>query len=77
MKKISSFIALTLFAITIAFTSCKKDYTCECTTTVGSSSTTQTTTITDIRSDAKAECNDKDQSTTVGGITTTVDCDIK
>jgi len=33
-----------LFAVlcTFAFTSCKKDYTCTCTTTIGNSSTTKT-----------------------------------
>jgi hypothetical protein len=51
--------------------SCKKDWTCTCTSSIGGSSST---TITDkTKSDAKAACDGGDVS--AGGIT--VDCELK
>ncbi len=61
MKKL---ILPALFLGAIAFTSCKKDYTCDCKingTTVG------TTVINDTKSNAKDKCDEGDQ--TILGIT--------
>lgn len=66
MKKVILFGAFAL--LTLA--SCKKDWTCTCTSSVGSSSTT----IQDMtKSDAKADCNGGD-GVILG---TTVDCEIQ
>ncbi|MCG8576274.1 MAG: hypothetical protein MI810_15400 [Flavobacteriales bacterium] len=75
MKRIilSSFIALGV----LAFTSCKKDYTCECTTTTAGVSATASTTITDTKKNATESCDAGDATTTVGGITATTECEIK
>lgn len=67
MKKITSVAAIALLAL--SFTSCKKDYTCECSidgTVIGS------TTINATKSDAKTAC---EQNATAGG--TSVSCVIK
>lgn len=67
MKKIAPIAAIALFAV--AFTSCKKEYTCECSidgTVVGS------TTIKDTKKKAKDACN---QTSSFGGIT--AKCEIK
>ena len=53
--------------------SCKKDYTCECTTTSGNSSITGTSTVNATKKDAKTAC--ENGSTTNGSYTTT--CKIK
>lgn len=50
-----------LFCITLAFTSCKKEFTCACTVTVdvplfGSVSTSENTTIKDTKKKAKSAC---------------------
>jgi hypothetical protein len=55
-----------------ALTSCKKDWTCECTTTGNGSSVSASTTVTATKKDAEAACN---SSVTSGGYTTT--CAIK
>ncbi len=69
MKKI---IFLGAFAL-LALASCKKDYTCKCTSTDGSNTYTSSSTITDHRSDAKAECDAKD--TSAG--TASINCEIE
>jgi len=66
----------------MAMTSCKKNYTCECTTTYtgGGGSTTPfvgSTTINDTKSKAEDACNSMDQTSTAGSITSTTDCKIK
>ncbi len=67
MKKIILLSGLGLFTLA----SCKKDWTCTCTSSIGGSSST---TITDkTKSDAKAACDGGDVS--AGGIT--VDCELK
>lgn len=67
MKKILVFGILGLFI----FASCKKDWTCTCTSSIGGSSSS---TITDkTKSDAKAECDGGDAS--AGGIT--IDCELQ
>lgn len=60
--KLISAAALLLFAAT--FTSCKKDYTCTCTTVVASVSATQTHAVDDATyTDAKKDCkNYEDQA---------------
>ena len=56
-----------------SFTSCKKNYTCTCTTVVGTSSTTETHSINDAYpNDAKNTCNnyqDQANNTLPGGTT--------
>lgn len=84
MKKIS-FIAAALIAFSIS--SCKKDYTCECTQTVTDSSGDVTTdpmyntTYRDMKkSNAKSHCQDSKEVRVDadGGTTTTVyDCKLK
>jgi hypothetical protein len=77
MKKVFVFAALTLAVF--SFSSCKKDYTCSCTsaingTTVG---TPTSMTINDTKSNAKTSCEDGSSSQTTGGITQTVTCTIQ
>lgn len=64
MKKITLVAAVTLLAV--SFTSCKKDYTCECTysnTALNSSSTIKTT-----KKDAEEKCKTlNDAASPVGG----------
>jgi len=76
MKKLISILTLLL---TVAFTSCKKDYTCECTTTIdGSQQSVETSTITDTKSDAEAECNEMDmEDKTLLGADRKRECEIK
>jgi hypothetical protein len=71
MKKVMLAVATIAF---LGLTSCKKDYTCACTTTDSSSSTsvTQSTTVNGTKKDAKAAC---EKTQTVATITTT--CVIK
>ena len=69
MKKIIGITALAF----ITLVSCKKDYSCECTTTISGVSQSDTYTITDHYSDAEAKCNNGDMSTS--GSTTECDLD--
>jgi hypothetical protein len=69
MKKV---LFLGAFAA-LGLASCKKDYTCECTTTGMGTSITQTTTINATKKDATTAC--ENGSSSVSGITTT--CKIK
>ncbi len=72
MKKIFGFLVVSAFVF--GATSCKKDYTCECVTTIGSVQTTTTHVIKDSkRKDAKKEC-DKGDTKILG---TTVECSLK
>ncbi len=73
MKKIAPIAALALLAV--SFTSCKKDYTCECKSTYNGVTTTTSGSSTGKmkKSDAEAACNKGDY--TLNGIT--VDCNIK
>ena len=61
----------------LALASCKKDYTCECTSTAAGVSSTASTTINDTKKNAEAECDEGDASATAGGITSTVECTLK
>ncbi|HTN18604.1 MAG TPA: hypothetical protein VL092_13020 [Chitinophagaceae bacterium] len=58
----------------ISLTSCKKDYTCECTVSgLGSTSTT----IKDTKKKAKDACEKMSSSVSMGGTTITSSCAIK
>jgi hypothetical protein len=69
MKKV---LFLGAFAV-LGLASCKKDYTCSCTTTGSGTSITQTSTINATKKDATTSC--ENGSSSVAGITTT--CTIK
>jgi len=57
MKQRRLLVMIALIGAT-AFTSCKKNYTCTCTTVVGTASTTETHSISDeYRNDAQNTCN--------------------
>ena len=60
MKKVFAIVALA----TLGLASCKKDYTCACTTKDGDGDTISSSseTITDHRSDAKAQCEENEGS---------------
>lgn len=68
-------MAFILIAGGFTLVSCKKDWTCECTTTYsdGTPSQTTTRTITDHLSDAQADCNSGDSAS--GGVTE--ECSLK
>ncbi len=75
MKKLLTILALSVFVM--AFASCKKDYTCECTTTTAGVSASASTTIKDTKKKAKEKCDEGDSSSSVGGVTVTSECEIK
>lgn len=67
MKKIILVAAVATFAL--GMTSCKKDYTCDCSYTSGGSTATSSSTIKNAKkSDAKAACT----ALQVGGFTCTL-----
>ena len=75
MKK---FITLFLVAgFVFAFSSCKKDYTCECTYTDSTTTQTASYTINDTKKNAEDACSAYATSVTVGTETFTWDCGIK
>ncbi len=76
MKKIAP-IAVALL-IVAGMTSCKKEYTCTCTTsyTGGPSTTVSGKTAKMKKKDAEASCNTGDRTYTVGTVTYTVACNI-
>jgi hypothetical protein len=63
-------------AAIILFGSCKKEYTCTCTTTVGNvvTKTTKYTTDKTSKKDAVADCNSKTGVTSYSGVTTNISC---
>lgn len=67
MKKLMTIAAVTVALISLS--SCKKDYTCECTIDVLGETTTTSTTINATKGDAKEACE--------AGSTTFVVCEIK
>ncbi len=71
MKKVFTFIAAV--AIVASLSSCKKDYTCDCTVTAAGISTTSSSAITAKKSDAESACDA--MATTVAGVTKT--CELK
>lgn len=58
MKKVILFAAAGLFVLA----SCKKDYTCECTSTNGGATATASTTINDTKKNAEQECEAQNES---------------
>lgn len=75
MKK---FIPMTAVAvIALMFTSCKKEYTCTCTSNVGGTTTTASGKTEKMsKKDAKAACEKGNMTSTVAGTTVTVSCKI-
>jgi hypothetical protein len=71
MKKLSMIAMGVVLVASLA--SCKKDYTCACTWTDGSSSLTSSTTIRATKKDAKAAC----EANQVTNGTSTWKCEIK
>lgn len=75
MKKFIPLAAVAVLALT--FTSCKKDYSCTCTSTVGGSSASSTTSLgKQTKKDAKAACEALASSSTIGGTTYSVSCSL-
>lgn len=76
MKKIATIAAVALFAI--AFTSCKKDYKCECVSKEnGTVLMTQTIELKDQKKkDAETACSGKATASS-GGVTVTTECNLK
>jgi len=72
MKRNRIFFVAVLFG-TLTFASCKKDYTCTCTTVVGTASTSQPHSISnETYSQAKRDCNnyeDQANNSLPGGTT--------
>jgi hypothetical protein len=77
MKKVFVFGALTLAVFSIS--SCKKDYTCSCTSAINGTivGTPTSVTINDTKSKAKTTCEDMSSSQTTSGLTQTVTCTIQ
>lgn len=73
MKKVLSIAAVALF-VSASLVSCKKEYTCECTTTYAGVSSTTSTTFTDTKANAKTRCETSSASSSIGYSTT---CKIK
>lgn len=68
MKKLFPVVAVALIAT--MFTSCKKEYTCTCTVTVGGMSTSSSASLGKLtKKDAEAACTAR--STSVSGVTAT------
>lgn len=75
MKKL--FISVSALAIIGLASSCKKEYTCECTMTSGGFSTTASTTIEDKKADAEDKCTKENGTTEENGVEVTLDCKLK
>ncbi|MFC5270846.1 hypothetical protein [Adhaeribacter terreus] len=74
MKKVLYSSAL---VVLVAFSACKKDYTCECTTSDGQGGDYKSSvTIHSTKKDAESACSGK-SSATSGGTTVTASCKIK
>ncbi len=74
MKKVLAVAAFAAFGLM----SCKKDYTCECTTTsAGVSSGTTSITINDTKKKATEACEGSSSSSTVFGVVIESSCAIK
>ncbi len=71
MKK--GIILIAAIAVAGIFSSCKKDYTCTCSTTSGSYTVSASTTLHDTKSNAKTAC--EKGTSTYSGVTVT--CEIK
>jgi hypothetical protein len=70
-------IVLSLATISLlALTSCKKDWTCECTTTTMGVSASASTTINDTKSNAEEACEQGSTSSNFGGVESKTECKI-
>ena len=68
MKKVTSTLAIALF-LAFAMTSCKKDYTCVCTTTIGGNSTSQEISLgKQKKKDAESACSARIVSTSTASM---------
>ena len=74
MKKKMFFVAAAVAVLSLS--SCKKDYTCECTTSLGGITTSASTTINDTKSNAEEACENGSSTSTVAGIESSVTCEI-
>lgn len=76
MKKIIT--CVTVAAIAMTFASCKKDYSCTCTTTTSATGIPATTSKVSLgkqtKKDAESACNGKSSSASSGGVTVTISC---
>jgi hypothetical protein len=72
MKKVLLLAVAGMFVLA----SCKKDYTCACTASIGEISSTSSVTLHAKKSDAKTACESQNSSTS-GYYATTVKCEIK
>lgn len=71
MKNYKLMMVSALMLGTVAFTSCKKDYTCTCTSSLGGTSTTYTQSLPDqTRADAKDACESYENKNNGGAILT-------
>ncbi len=77
MKKL--FIAVAVVGLAISFSSCAKDYTCECVSTLDGVEigTTEMTAEFSKSSDAENWCSGTSTSSTVLGITSGTECELK
>lgn len=76
MKKLS-LLSVAALIVATSFTSCKKDYTCTCTTSGTGISASSSTVINDTKANAEETCDKGDATTTSGSITITTACEIK
>ncbi len=78
MKKLTPLVLVAAFGA-MMFTSCKKEYTCECTSTVDGVQMAKTDVSLgkQTKKDAKAACDDKSVESTAFGITSKVECSLK
>lgn len=72
MKTKLLFVGLLLGAASL--TSCKKDWTCECTTSVNGVSTTASSTMNATKSDAEEACESGTTSSNVMGVESSTEC---
>jgi hypothetical protein len=71
MKNYKAIIISGLLLGTVAFTSCKKDYTCTCTSSIGNNSTTYNQSLPNqTRADAKSACEGYENKNTGGAVLT-------
>lgn len=73
MKKL--FLSLAAISL-LALTSCKKDWTCECTTTAIGISASASTTIKDTKSNAKEDCEAGSTTSNAAGFESKTECKI-
>lgn len=74
MKKL---VLLGAVGFLFAFSACKKEYTCECTSTAAGVSATSSTTIKDTKKNAEEACETGSASSSVGGLTASASCTLK